>query len=216
MRVTDEALARRRRLILGGLIGLLILFQSAAGLFALWHSHAAETQSRGRLAAVAAALDEARAARGAFAVQVQEWKNILLRDIDPQLSPLHRAAFEAAGQGVRDALRRIVGGPAQGVGQIMAAHEALLERYEEALRWADLSSLAGQGAADAAVRGGDRALQAELDRLSGALAEAHGREVQEAEAAAQARYAQARMLLLSAAFATALTVLLLLLALRRR
>ena len=40
MRVTDEALARRRRLILGGLIGLLILFQAAAGLFALWHSHA--------------------------------------------------------------------------------------------------------------------------------------------------------------------------------
>lgn len=216
MRVTDEALARRRRLILGGLIGLLILFQSAAGLFALWHTHAAEAESRGRLSAIAGSLDEAGGARAAFALQVQEWKNILLRDIDPELSARHRAAFEAAGQAVRAALRQISAGPAQGVRHLMAAHEALLERYEEALRWADLSSLAGQSAADSAVRGGDRELQAELDRLSEGLARSHGREVAEAEAAAVARYAQARMLLVSAAVATAVTLLLLLLALRRR
>ena len=101
-----RAVEQNRRVMLGGIVGLLMLLQAGAGLFALWYSHASAAQSRAQLGMIADALDTVRSAQASFGVQVQEWKNILLRDRDPVLSRHHRASFQAAGTEVQTALGR--------------------------------------------------------------------------------------------------------------
>lgn len=216
--MTARAVDRNRRMKLGGLVGLLMLAQAAAGLFALWYSHAAEAQSRARLGAIAASLDAVRGAQAGFGLQVQEWKNILLRDRDPALSARHRTAFQAAGEAVQARLAQAAQDPGLAVERapaIRGMHAALLERYGAALRGADLTTLDGQAAADAAVRGADRALQLRLDELADSLADAHRAEAAQAGSAAEARYAELRLVLfVCAGLGLALTLLLLILALR--
>lgn len=204
---------------LGGLVGLLMLIQAGAGLFALWYSHAADTESRARLSALAASLDAMRNTQASFGVQVQEWKNILLRDRDPTLSARHRASFEAAAGQVQAELGRasqthdIAAGRAPA---IQGAHAALLERYGQVIANADLTTLAGQASADVAIRGADRALQAKFDELADALAQAHRSEATQAAAAAEQLYGELRLLLfICAGLGLLATVSLLAIALRR-
>jgi hypothetical protein len=217
--MTASAVDRNRRMKLGGLVGLLMLAQAAAGLFALWYSHAAEADSRARLGAIAAALDTVRGAQTSFGVQVQEWKNILLRDRDAALSQRHRLAFQSAADAVQARLARAAQEPglaAERAPAIRGLHAALLERYDQVLRATDLTTLDGQGAADAAVRGADRALQIRLDELAEALAEAHRAEAAQAGSTAEALYGELRLVLfLCAGLGLVMTMLLLVLALRR-
>jgi methyl-accepting chemotaxis protein len=217
--MTQRAADRNRRMKLGGLVGLLMLVQAAAGLFALWHSHASESESRARLAVIAAQLDAVRGAQASFGVQVQEWKNILLRDRDAVLSVRPRTAFQSAADAVQTKLARAAQDPGLGAERapaIRGMHAALLERYGEALVGADLTTLDGQSAADAAVRGADRALQVRLDELADALAEAHRAEAAQAASSAEVLYGELRLVLfICAGLGLAMTLLLLALALRR-
>lgn len=217
--MTVRAVDRHRRMKLGGLVGLLVLIQAGAGLFALWYSHVSESESRARLGAITASLDAVRGAQAAFGLQVQEWKNILLRDRDPVLSVRHRTAFQNAADTVQTKLLHAAQEPGLGAERapaIRGMHVALLERYGEALRGADLATLEGQSAVDAAVRGADRALQIRLDELADALAEAHRAEASHAGSSAEALYDELRLVLfVCAGLALAMTMLLLMLALRR-
>ena len=63
---------QNRRVMLGGIVGLLMLLQAGAGLFALWYSHASAAQSRAQLGMIADALDTVRSAQASFGVQIQE------------------------------------------------------------------------------------------------------------------------------------------------
>ncbi|MDB5415502.1 MAG: hypothetical protein JWR10_3837 [Rubritepida sp.] len=204
---------------LGGLVGLLMLVQAGAGLFALWYSHAEDAESRARLGTIAASLDAVRTAQASFGVQVQEWKNILLRDRVPALSARHRIGFQTAADQVQTRLGRAAledGLAAERAPAIRSAHAALLQRYGQALQTADFTTLEGQGAADASIRGADRELQIRLDELADALAEAHRAEAMQAAAAADTRYGQLRLILfVCAGLGLAATFFLLVLALRR-
>ena len=193
-RASDQS----RRLVLGGSLGLLILFQTCAGLFALWYSHKSAADNRNELSDISETLNLARSARYSFGTQVQEWKNILLRDFDPALSARHRANFQKEATEVQDDLRRALSAQAfanERFSAIRSAHSALLELYNESLRTADLTTLAGQRALDTAVRGGDRALQVQFDELAAALAEAHRAEATRAALAADIQFSMMRQLL---------------------
>jgi hypothetical protein len=194
-----RAVDQNRRVMLGGILGLLILLQAGGGLFALWYSHASAAQSRAHLGMIADALDTVRSAQASFGVQIQEWKNILLRDRDPVLSRHHRASFQAAGTEVQTALGRAAqerGLATQGIPAIRDAHTALLELYQQALRAADLATFEGQGRTDASLRGADRALQVQLDDLAHFLAQAYDRETEQETAAADSRYGELHLFLI--------------------
>jgi hypothetical protein len=212
-----RAVDQSRRLVLGGCLGLLILFQTCAGLFALWYSHKSADDNRRELSAIADTLNSARSARDSFGVQVQEWKNIILRGFEPALSARHRANFQKEAADVQADLGRVSNAEASIAARISAirsAHAALLELYNESLRTADLTTLAGQRALDAAVRGGDRALQVQFDELAAALTEAHRAEATRAALAADSRFSTMRLLLLICGglglFATCLVLVMLL------
>lgn len=181
---------------LGGLVGLLMLLQAGAGLFALWYSHVVNSESRTRLGALAASLDEIRSTQASFGVQVQEWNNILLRDRDPALSARHRVSVEAADGKVQGELVRASGTyqlAAERAPAIQGAHADLSGRYRREIANAELTTLAGQAAADVAIRGADRALQIQIDELADALAQEHRNEV--TQAPAERRYGELRLVL---------------------
>lgn len=154
---------------LAALLILVILAQGAAGLFALWRNQAEQTRSRAELAAISLSRDAARAAQTAFHVQVQEWKNILLRGQDAALRARHEQAFQARSAAVAQQLAAL--GP--GAEAARLRHIAVNASYAEVLASADLAGGEGARAADARLRGVDRELQTMLDALSEAMTAEH-------------------------------------------
>ncbi|EFH10427.1 Tat pathway signal sequence domain protein, partial [Pseudoroseomonas cervicalis ATCC 49957] len=86
----------QRRLLLGGVVMLVLLAMAGLGLFALHRNQAEARDAMARLEALHGALDLGRGAETAFRLQVQEWKNILLRSHEPEARPGLRRAYDAA------------------------------------------------------------------------------------------------------------------------
>jgi hypothetical protein len=201
-----------RSLLLAGLIMLVLLAQAGTGLFALWRADREHSQARLTLTGLTDVLDGARDAEVAFKVQVQEWKNILLRGHDPALRTRHETAFRAESGRVTEALRRA--GPEGGV--LLANHTAVNAAYDAALAGADLSAMEGARATDAQVRGVDRALQQALEQLAHRLEAQYRAANDEAAEAAIRSYLDLRNTLYISAAIGILAVLGLLVPLLRR
>ena len=107
-----------------------------------------------------------------FKKQVQEWKDILLRGHDPDALRSYSGAFHAQAQSVREAAAGLDRGMPDGrakrlVRQFMDAHQTMMTRYDAALAAFAASGGADQAAADAMVKGQDRA---PTDLVDGAVA----------------------------------------------
>ncbi|WBV41719.1 hypothetical protein [Pseudoroseomonas cervicalis] len=196
----------QRRLLLGGVVMLVLLAMAGLGLFALHRNQAEARDAMARLEALHGALDLGREAETAFRLQVQEWKNILLRSHEPGATPRLRQAYEAAaaesaallGQ-LEDAAPALHDTPAAPLAREVPALRAALaelgERYAAALAAHDPATPEGARAADAALRGADRALQQRLDSVGDRLGEAWAATARELAARSEARYAETRQLL---------------------
>ena len=102
----------------------------------------------------------ASAVSGAFKVQIQEWKNVLLRGKDPAAFDKHWKAFEARERDVTERARALAQDLGEGelkaqVERFMAAHASMGQRYRASL---DAFKASGfdPAAGDKAVRGMDR------------------------------------------------------------
>lgn len=157
-----------------------------------------------------------------FKLQVQEWKNILLRGSDPadfaryrEAMLEHANAVDAALLSLGDALTAMH----EDVGDVPALrerHVVLGARYTTALGERQVLDVALAQQADRAVRGMDRPLDAEFDALAAELGKrAHGEQVAAMDAAARgmqrARWIRGTLL----ACSSLLVLLLLFTALRR-
>ncbi|WP_447596064.1 methyl-accepting chemotaxis protein [Stenotrophomonas rhizophila] len=142
---------------------------------------------------------QAEALQREFRLQVQEWKNVLIRGSDAALRARHLAAFDRQGGNTRtlgkDLAASSDAGTARLAAQFMAQHAALEKDYHGAL---DAFAASGYSPleGDALVRGKDRALGTTLDALGNRTAAV-------AEQAVQARSEQARRTLLVCAALTA-------------
>ena len=210
----------RSRLLLAGALLLVLLAQAGVSLFALWRSERAEARSAAALESAVAGLDALRDAQAAFGREVQEWKNVLLRGADPALLARHDAARLEAATRLGAALEAASAtgiAPEGRIAALAAAHAALGRAYAAALAGRDLAQPGQQAAADAAVRGADRSLAAELDRAAEGFATHYAATQRAARAAAADRHAALRLALLGASAAAAvLAVALLALLLRAR
>ena len=205
--MTSSAPARPRALslqfkLLGALsLGLVIIVLAAlAGLGSAWRNLSAEVPVE------VARKAQAELLQREFRLQVQEWKNVLIRGADEALRERHLAAFDAEGRRIealagtlatsRDEQTRTL------ANRFLAEHRALEARYRGALEAFAASGYDTQ-AGDALVRGADRAVGATLDALA-----ARASERAEYETGATAE--RARAALVASAMVTALAALVLL------
>ncbi len=124
-----------------------------------------------------------------FKVQVQEWKNVLLRGKDPAQLTRYWAAFEKQEKAIKDEAQKLVVAlpPGEGrerVQQFSQAHERMGAAYRkgfEAFKAADHDPQAG----DKAVAGMDREPSQLLDQAGGLIAKASSEVAERAAKAAQ-------------------------------
>lgn len=169
-----------RRSITGSAF-IMILLLTVLGLFSLfsiWSINRAWIDGMDRFTELRQLATTSLEAQVAFKVQVQEWKNILLRGDDPQLLAKHHDAFSRQDVDTEQLLKSVAeqarlqgfDGDAERATALLTAHEALTKSYEETLK-------AMQGAAptldattaraiDVKLRGADRALESEIGSLA--------------------------------------------------
>ncbi|MES2928010.1 MAG: methyl-accepting chemotaxis protein [Pseudomonadota bacterium] len=124
-----------------------------------------------------------------FKVQVQEWKNVLLRGKDPAQLTRYWAAFEKQEKAIKDEAQKLVVALPPGEGrervlQFAQAHERMGAAYRkgfEAFKAADHDPQAG----DKAVAGMDREPSQLLDQAGGLIAKASSEVAERAAKAAQ-------------------------------
>lgn len=145
-------------LILGAISGVVVMVASTGNRF----DHLIAVDVHAELLA--------REAQLAFKVQVQEWKNVLLRGRDDAALQKYRRQFAAEGARVvtlTDSLRALLSDDAevQALERFRTTHTALSVRYTNAMNAFDRDGERNPFAADASVKGMDRAPTATLDSL---------------------------------------------------
>ncbi len=168
-------------------VSLLLLF--AAALFGISRlNQALDTYQT----TVAQSFEHERMAAGMlnnFKVQVQEWKNVLLRGKDPAQLTRYWAAFEKQEQAIKDEAQKLIAALPAGEGrervsQFAQAHERMGAAYRkgfEAFKAADHDPQAG----DKAVAGMDREPSQLLDQAGDLIAKASSAVAERAAATAQ-------------------------------
>jgi methyl-accepting chemotaxis protein len=154
---------RARLTILLAFVNVLLLVAAGYAYYALTRQSAQleaviNTQNR-----VEAAGDLGRRAQIDFKVQVQEWKDLLIRGGDTELFNKHLKGFNERSAAVRDDLSSLapmldkLGLQATLANDLIAEHAELDRRYMDALKLYDGSKLTSTLEVDKAVRGMDRA-----------------------------------------------------------
>jgi len=119
-----------------------------------------------------AAVDEARSAQVSFKIQVQEWKNILLRGKDPESFNKYVSGFEKENKAVTATLLKLKE-TAQALGvvdrlnvdAVLAEFGKLAPAYLEALKAYDRNQPDPAAVVDKLVKGIDRAPTERIDKL---------------------------------------------------
>lgn len=150
-------------------VGLLCL--GGGGLLALLHQQEKLEQALTTQAGFSRALVGVETAHARFKIQVQEWKNILLRGNDPVQFDKYRKAFEAEELNVQKALGEAgreftaLAIDAAPVKALLASHATLGNNYRAALEAFDKADpLTGQKV-DRSVKGMDRPASEGMDAL---------------------------------------------------
>jgi hypothetical protein len=186
---------RRSLMSLASLMLLMVLTTGVAGLFATWSLSGFHQRMEKKLTEASVVIDEARSIHATFKVQVQEWKNILLRGQDLASRERYAVAFRAQGKKTTDLLLslpdkvdrlKLAGNAGPGnvpfqladavnLPEILAELQALNLAYESAL-----VAASGSGAkdgwdpmlADRLVRGADRTVGERMEAIPFALIKA--------------------------------------------
>jgi methyl-accepting chemotaxis protein-1 (serine sensor receptor) len=190
---------RESALQLAGLLMLVLIASGLAALFAAWSMDRLHRANTAELTAALRMTDESRSAQAQFKKQVQEWKNLLLRGADPAARSAYLEAFQAQGESVEAHLAALAGlAAAAGLPETAreakaaaSAHRALELQYRAALA-AGKGSQGGAFSAteiDTSIRGLDRPLEQQVDRLAGQIVEDALRTARRADETDAARYA---------------------------
>ena len=200
-----------RRSITGSAF-IMILLVAVLGLFALfsiWSINRAWIEGMDRFTELRQLSTSGLEAQVAFKVQVQEWKNILLRGEDPALLAKHHAAFTKQ-DGDTQALLASVSAQAATLGfdtdsqhaaALATAHQALTRSYETTLAelqgTAPTLDSATAHAIDLRLRGADRALEAGIGALAAEIGTASDAKRQQLIAQMAQRYLALRWFIIS-------------------
>ncbi|QKY10713.1 methyl-accepting chemotaxis protein [Janthinobacterium lividum] len=157
--------------LLGAFFFLALVFVGARGWSALDAASARSADAIQRSVALTEAVDAARSAQVEFKIQVQEWKNILLRGGDAAAFQRYREAFVASGAQTRKELKSLqamMGAlklDTAPVEHALQAHDALGVSYLAALQKYDGARADSAQTVDALVKGMDREPTRQIDAI---------------------------------------------------
>jgi methyl-accepting chemotaxis protein len=182
--------------LLGGFFLLALLVVSFNAWQARTNASLHASQAMDKVEALGQAADSARAAQVEFKIQVQEWKDILVRGSDPAALQKYTEAFGKSSAATLAQLDRLKGqlgalGVATAtVDETRSALRELDDRYQAALKTFDPANPDSYKLLDAQVKGLDRAPTAKIDGIVAQILE-HARTTvavmrQEKEASEQA------------------------------
>ena len=160
-----------RLALLGAFFFLALVVVGLRGWSALDAASARSAHAMQRSVALTEAIDTARSAQVEFKIQVQEWKNILLRGGDANAFRRYREAFVASGAQTRKELKQLqalmnrLQLDTQPVEQAVQAHDALGVSYLAALQKYDGARADSAQAVDALVKGMDREPTRQIDTI---------------------------------------------------
>ena len=167
--------------LLGAFFFLALVFVGARGWSALDAASARSADAMQRAVALTEAVDAARSAQVEFKIQVQEWKNILLRGGDAAAFQRYREAFVASGAQTRKELKSLqamMGAlklDTAPVEHALQAHDALGVSYLAALQQYDGARADSAHTVDALVKGMDREPTRQIDAIVAAIGkQSHG------------------------------------------
>lgn len=116
-------------------------------------------------------LDDSRNAQADLVAQWKEWKDLLIRGHDKEDFEKYYAGFQHEDSLVNQQLAVVgdslksLGFTDLGIASLIEDHKALSQRYREALRTYDPTNIRSTQRVDSLVRGIDRSLTAEMDKM---------------------------------------------------
>ena len=156
---------------LGGFFLIALLVIGIGGWSALQASGARGALAMQQADTLTDAIDKARGAQVEFKIQVQEWKNILLRGNDPVQLDKYTAAFKKSGETTRAALQDVnkllakLGLHTPLVDEALQEHATLGSNYLAALQKYDSANADSAHVVDSLVKGMDRAPTKKIDDI---------------------------------------------------
>jgi methyl-accepting chemotaxis protein len=156
---------------LGGFFLVALLLVGGGGWHALKTSGERSELAMRQADTLTDAIDTARAAQVEFKIQVQEWKNILLRGNDPAQFEKYSAAFQKSGVTTRAELQKAsallarLGLTTPLIDEALQEHATLGRNYLQALQKYDSANADSAHIVDALVKGMDRAPTKKIDDI---------------------------------------------------
>ncbi len=188
--------------LLGAFFMLALLTVGYQGWSAINAIKVNNAQSMQRSLDLTDAVDTARSAQVEFKIQVQEWKNILIRGHDPAQLEKYTAAFVKSSQATNAELKKLTGLFAKLKLQTnlddeaIKMHEDLGKNYLAALKQFDSANPESYKIVDKAVAGMDRPPTKKIDEIVDFIAAQSKKNATEAAAAAEATARSAAITLL--------------------
>ena len=182
--------------LLGAFFFIALAIVATGGWRALDASNANSEQALRRSLAISQAIDTARGAQVEFKIQVQEWKNILIRGNDPALLERYTQAFVKAGEATRADLQKLAAMltalqlDTPLVDDAIKTQSELATRYLAALEQYDAANPDSAKVVDNLVKGLDREPTKKIDDIVAYIGKESARLME--QMAAESRIAHAR------------------------
>ncbi|MFL6656821.1 MAG: methyl-accepting chemotaxis protein [Massilia sp.] len=160
-----------RLAVLGAFFLTALLVVGLGGWRAVNSTGATSAEALQKSAALTEAVDTARSAQVEFKIQVQEWKNILVRGSDPAQLEKYTAAFKKSGDKTRAELLKVntvlgkLGLSTPLVGEAVTSLDELGKNYLAALEKFDSANPESYKVVDGLVKGMDRPPTKKIDEI---------------------------------------------------
>jgi methyl-accepting chemotaxis protein-1 (serine sensor receptor) len=185
--------------LLGAFFFVALAVVATGGWRALESSNVRSAEAMQRSVTLSQAIDVARSAQVEFKIQVQEWKNILLRGNDPAQFEKYSKAFVKGGETTRAELSKLkallaklnLNTPLDD--EAIATQNQLVTRYMAALEKYDHANPDSAHVVDALVKGMDREPTKKIDDIVAFIGKESQRLMQEMDAENQAAHARAML-----------------------
>jgi methyl-accepting chemotaxis protein len=170
MRFLTATIAARINTLAGFLLATLLAASLYSG-YALRSNDKANAEAAETIARLEHSVNAARVAQVSFKIQVQEWKNVLLRGASAEALEKYTKGFNEMARATQESLKDLrqteaaLGHDTSAEDELLRNHAELGEKYLEALGHHDLAEAGAAHKIDSVVKGMDRALNEKIDAV---------------------------------------------------